>query len=135
VYFWFVCLRTVWFEPNGLPFLIPLGFVTVIVAHMFSFLCCAVYVCLSSYCVLCMYTNIQTCLVLMTNFFCSHSPQLNMNSSHSHPFHQICISEEWIQICFCAISEFLHIFWDQQCHNMLLIMSFGHYLFNKKIKQ
>jgi hypothetical protein len=51
------------------------------------------------------YTNIQNFLVLMTTFVCSYGPQLNMNRSHSHPFHQICIFEEWIQICFCAISE------------------------------
>jgi hypothetical protein len=51
------------------------------------------------------HTNIQTCLVLMTTFLCSQNPQLNMNSPHSHPFHQICISEELIQIYVCPISR------------------------------
>jgi hypothetical protein len=40
--------------PNGLPFLIPLAFVMFSVAHLFSFSCCVMYVCLSSYCVLCL---------------------------------------------------------------------------------
>ena len=67
------------------------------------------------------YTNIQTCLVLMTIFFCSHRCRLNTNSPHSHPFHQICISEEWIQICFSAISELLHILGNQHCHHCMSV--------------
>ena len=65
------------------------------------------------------YTNIQTRLVLMTTFFCVQGCRLNTTSPHSHPFHQICISEEWIQICFSAISAFLHILFDQHCHHCI----------------
>jgi hypothetical protein len=41
------------------------------------------------------YANIQTSLMLMTTFFCSHRRRLITNSPHSHPFHQICISNAY----------------------------------------
>ena len=119
------------------PFLIPPTFDGVIAAHHFSFLYCVfclllfvLYIVFAmdySYLILPVfdgtinvcYANIQTCLMLMTTFFCSHRRRFNTNSPHSHPFHQSCISEEWIQICFCTISEFLHIFWNQQSHQCM----------------
>ena len=55
--------------PDGLTFLIPLGFVTFSVAHMFSVLCCVLYVCLSSYCVLCMFVCLRTVYCVCLFFF------------------------------------------------------------------
>ena len=63
----FVCVRF-----DLCPFLIPLGFVMFSVAHLFSFLCCVVYVCLSSYCVLCMFVCFRTvcCVCLFVFVLC-----------------------------------------------------------------
>jgi Flp pilus assembly protein TadB len=63
---------------NGLPFLIPLGFVLFSVAHLFSFLCCVV--CLSSYCVK---TNIHNAQYEDKHTYTIHSTKTNTHTQYT----------------------------------------------------